>query len=288
MIHELGALRRVSTEAVRMDEVEAALTEVVDGVEFRLWQEEGGTVLLPRNFSVPWRGEAPPVRLRTGRRMGDGTFSFRGTLRGVQLDAVKALCLPGDKIISLGCGQGKTVIALYALSICKAFPALVVVPTTALQEQWEERIAEFLTIPKELVGRGAPADMLGKPINVVVMNTAAMRDYAEYASRIFRRFRVVVFDEAHRFAAPLMRAAVERYEGERWGLSATPSRDDGAEVLTRGHLGPLRFSHQETAYTPSFTWVKTGYVGDERQYIHHRTRRLNTAKLYLLDCKVLF
>ena len=73
-------------------------------------------------------------------------FKFNGKLREYQTNIVD-VCLKiiksnGGGIISLPCGRGKTIIAIYLACVLK-IKTLVVVHKTFLQNQWYERIKQF-------------------------------------------------------------------------------------------------------------------------------------------------
>ena len=79
-------------------------------------------------------------------------FTFTGQLRPFQEEAVKADARPGLRHSFAATGSGKTVVACYMIAQRKQ-PALIIVHTRELLEQWVDRIGQFLGIPPEKVGQ---------------------------------------------------------------------------------------------------------------------------------------
>jgi superfamily II DNA or RNA helicase len=58
-----------------------------------------------------------------------------------------------------------------------------------------------------------------------------------------RYFGVVLFDEAHLMGAPYFNTAAPPFHGRRWGLTATPTREDGFDSLLRYTVGSVVYSY---------------------------------------------
>ena len=84
----------------------------------------------------------------------DIDLKFNGSLRKEQEPIVKLYLDAAEKkgggIISLKCGGGKTVLALYLLSVLKK-KTVVVVHKDFLMTQWRDRILQFL--PDARIGK---------------------------------------------------------------------------------------------------------------------------------------
>lgn len=286
---EIGATKVLPRFLVDMEKVRADLTiEVKGGIggssSRELWTiEADGRVSVPRNYQVKgvddarYRSRLPPRSAPLGEW---GWVTAQTTYRNeLQRAAAEHLTSrPGDKVIVLGCGRGKTCVSLLAMIEGAHFPALVVVPDTGLADQWVDRIEEHTNIAAHQIGRvttSKPWDCLGKPISVVVLNTAAM---GKLPVDLYRYFRVVVYDEAHVLGAELLGRASTRFEGERWALTATEKRDDGAHAAYLHHTGPVVFRDSTYDLVPVFCVVKTGV--DVRENGYEWKGRLNTPKLY--------
>lgn len=148
-------------------------------------------------------------------------------------------------IAEVATGGGKTRFALAcAVSIEADQPTVqVVVPTTALADQWFVSISEDVGIdPTEIAmlnSHTEPEDL--RRFNIAVINTARNLNPGLWDGR--RRFLIV--DECHRAASPENSRSLA---GDTWatlGLSATPERqyDDGLTEVLIPSLGPLIYSY---------------------------------------------
>jgi len=79
-------------------------------------------------------------------------MAFRGELRPYQRDAVARASRWPTAVLQAPTGSGKTVMALAGIAQRRQ-PALVVVHTGTLADQWTERAESFLGIPAAEVGR---------------------------------------------------------------------------------------------------------------------------------------
>jgi superfamily II DNA or RNA helicase len=72
-----------------------------------------------------------------------------------------------------------------------------------------------------------------------------------------RHFGIVVYDEIHHLGAPNFSLTAAIGHGQRWGLSATPSRSDGTDQLIQYHVGPvIQYDHvQELIPTTWFVRI---------------------------------
>lgn len=261
--------------------------------ELYLWQEEGNYVLVPRNYEPPWlyHSDSPSGRLvralpvvQTQRKLGKPfDLSFRGKLRDkIQEDACAALAKPGrDKILALACGKGKTTCSLYSLLERgrTGLPALVVVHTNELADQWEERIKQFWGIESTQIGRVQQKrfDWKDKPITIAMLHTLCKK-HDRWPKEFFEYFKVVIFDEIHHLGAEFFGAACTMFPGERWGLSATLKRDDGMDKVIKLHCGEVAYEYLKQDLKPKTFILKTGVRVNENKY-RLRNGRTNLAKL---------
>jgi len=153
-------------------------------------------------------------------------------LRGYQAEALSAWREAGDRgVVELPTGSGKTVIGIGAM-VELGVPALVVVPTIDLLEQWERELAAEFDRP---VGRLGGGEQRVESITVATYDSAYLR-----ADELGDRFGLLVFDEVHhlggegyRDVARLMAAPA------RLGLTATFERPDGAHEVIEELVGPV-------------------------------------------------
>ena len=145
----------------------------------------------------------------------------------------------GGGIISVPCGYGKTVIALYIAHYLK-LKTLVVVHKEFLVNQWKERIEQFL--PEALIGKiqSNTINTSGKDIVIGMLQSISMK---EYPDDTFKGFGLVIYDECHHLGAEVFSKALLKTNFKyTLGLSATPKRADGLSKVFEWYLGPIVFS----------------------------------------------
>lgn len=166
----------------------------------------------------------------------DLPFSF--TLRDYQEEAVVALVRHTQGTAVLPCGAGKTVIGAGAIARCGQ-PALVLVHTHDLLEQWRDTLRAALEVEPGVIADGklAPAD-----VTVATVQTLANLSPRDLAA-VGTRFGCVIVDECHHVPATTFREVVGALPAlYRFGLTATPERSDGLTPMLRFALGEPVFS----------------------------------------------
>ena len=103
----------------------------------------------------------------------------------------------GGGILSLKCGGGKTILALYILCQLK-MKTIVIVHEDFLMTQWYDRIHEF--IPGATIGKiqQNTIDTDGKDIVLAMVQSLSKKDYPEDT---FDEFGLAIFDECHHLGA---------------------------------------------------------------------------------------
>jgi superfamily II DNA or RNA helicase len=210
---------------------------------FPIYQESNTKIYMPRYFGQEHYGIPDDVRIDEGK---DINLTFTGVLRDYQQKAVatyiKEVNKPGEfgggGLLELGCGQGKTVIALHILSLLKK-KTLIVVHKGFLLDQWKERIAEFL--PTAKIGRiqGQIIDIDGKDIVIGMLQSLSMKAYPR---DLFNDFGLTITDEVHHISSEVfsrsLQTIVTKYS---LGLSATMQRKDGLTKVFKMYLGNVAY-----------------------------------------------
>jgi superfamily II DNA or RNA helicase len=207
---------------------------------YRVYKEVEDSLYLPKHFGIDKYGH-PKETTRNVSCTPDMHWSFAGTLRPVQKPVVDSFLLPAphDGILSLHTGGGKTVCALYIASQLKV-PTLVIVHTSFLRDQWEERIRTFL--PNARLGRiqGDVCEIEGCDIVVAMLQTLSMKDIP---IATFKPLGLVIVDECHHIASEVFVQALPKVTSKYMlGLSATPTRKDGLMHVAHWFLGPLLYN----------------------------------------------
>jgi len=224
-----------------------------DDRHIQAWEEEPHHYRVPRNYlqlqalrDLPFptfdaRYTAfPRVRFRS-----KVTLDAREPSKTYQREGAAALLQAHDGILCLRCGAGKTVVALHAAAQL-GVPVLIVVDDKGLAKQWLTEIEQFLDIDMKDVGTiwGGKKFDWRKPITVATVQTLASRIAdGTLPAEMTRHFGLVLLDEAHVMGAPYFNTAIPPFHGRRWGLSATPYRDDDFASLLTYTVGPVLYTY---------------------------------------------
>ena len=180
--------------------------------------------------------------------------SFNGDLRENQIPAAKALLAHDNGVLAATTAFGKTVIGSYLISERKV-NTLILVHTSALLTQWKNSLSKFLNIeatpPEKRTGRGrqkqwSPIGMVGagKENTSGIIDIAIMQSLfdGDDVKKLVRNYGMIIVDECHHVPAvnfeKILKFANAKYV---YGLSATPSRQDGHHPLIFMQCGPIRY-----------------------------------------------
>lgn len=216
--------------------------------EISLLEEHEGLATVPR-------GAVPLVREAVRAAGQDLAFEDRRTvcpevgydfgfeLRSYQERAVVALLNRIQGCAVVPCGGGKTVIGTAAIARTGQ-PALILVHTHDLVEQWAATIRDALGIETGTIAGGKFE--LADVTVATVQSLVTLDDDAR--AEVAGRFGTVILDEAHHAPASVFREVLSWLPGKfRFGLTATPERSDGLTPMLHLCLGPevFRIDHQE-------------------------------------------
>jgi superfamily II DNA or RNA helicase len=164
-------------------------------------------------------------------------FTFTGSLRAQQKDAVADLAGHDLGVLVAPPGAGKTVMAC-AIIAHHQLPTLVIVDRKELVDQWRSRLTEHLDVDPADVGQiGGGRDRPTGVIDVAMIQSLSRRDDPS----VFDAYGLVVVDECHHIPAVSFQACVQNAPTRGWlGLTATPYRRDRLEALIGFQCGPTR------------------------------------------------
>lgn len=184
-------------------------------------------------------------------------------LRPFQVDAVEALLWEQSGTIVAPCGAGKTTIGAALISRV-ATPALVLVHTLDLAEQWKDRCRAQLGVEAGMLGAGERD--LDARVVVGTIQTLAQWSWDE-VYELGQRFGLVVLDEAHHAPARTFGQVLSALPGRyRVGLTATPKRQDHLEDFLFWSCGRVVYTVRQLeleaagyTLTPRITWLGTAF-----------------------------
>jgi len=203
---------------------------------------------------------------------------FRGTLDVHQEKAVERLCQHEIGVLVAPTAFGKTVVAARMIAE-RGRNTLVVVHRQQLLEQWLERLATFLDVDPNQLGRvgGGKRQPTGA-IDVALIQSLVRRGEV---NDLVAGYGHLIVDECHHLSAVSFEAVARAsYAKFVLGLTATVTRKDGHHPIVLMQCGPIRhrvtarkqaderpFSHQVIRRFTDFTMPPPGEKG-ERIAIH--------------------
>ena len=189
------------------------------------------------------RNAGDPIRLH-----------FNGELREEQQLAADAMLQHDIGILSATTAFGKTVVAFYLIATRKV-NTLILVHSSALLQQWQKSLSEFLVFEDELPelpkkrGRqkklshigllGATKNTLNHIVDIAIMQSVVSGDEVK---EFVKDYGMVIVDECHHVSAftfeKILREVNAKYV---YGLTATPKRQDGHQPIITMQCGPIRY-----------------------------------------------
>ena len=274
LVHEIR--ERLNIRNPKYDELEKMNRWTGDTPEFlRFYSQGTDWIRTPRGYIsqvIAWcRRENIRFEIIDRRRtLPPVDFEFRGSLKPFQEEALELILKKDFGTLSSPTGSGKTVIALAAVARRKQ-PALVIVHTKELLNQWTERIGNFLDVPVKEIGRiGAGKFSIGDRLTVGIVNSIYGR-----GEEIKKHIGFVIADECHRTPSRTFTEAVSSFDCKfTLGLSATPWRRDKLsrliywfvgnvvhkieqhELIREGHILPVDVIERETSFQTNYDPVE--------------------------------
>ena len=210
---------------------------------FALFMESPNSLYIPRFYAQERFGEPTIHKLDEGSSIN---LKFNGLLRPEQepiIDLYKEACTKkGGGLISLKCGGGKTVIALYIIAMLQV-KTIVIVHKDFLMTQWRDRIQQFL--PEAKIGKiqQSTIDIEDKDIVLAMVQSLSQK---EYDPEVFSSFGLAIFDECHHLGAEVFSQSMTKVASKYMlGLSATPDRKDGLRKVFEWFIGPMVYFTKE-------------------------------------------
>lgn len=275
--------------------------------EVKLWREKEGYIGVPTgDRKALKRLLIKPVEIKDSRSKPKMRFGLSLTtpLRDYQKKPVEEMVAKGFGILNAPPRSGKTLMAI-AIGLTLGVRMIIM----GAQRDW---LNQFLTEFKEHTDFLEVAKFHGKPIVLITNSVAQMRasnadvilsTYQSFISKTGKKrlqeikdlFGLVIIDECHGIPATAYAQVVASFNARyRIGLTATPERKDGKEVLlykilggvsAKAHVETLKpkvrmhLTKANTKYTYK-TWVYA------MQFLYkHKQRNLQIVKQAVADIK---
>ena len=180
-------------------------------VSFPIYRESAKKLYVPRFYGEKNFGPADEIKLSSGEQIN---VDFAGEMRPYQNDIINKYLTHvksgkngiGGGLLEIGCGKGKTVMALNIISKLK-LKTLVIVHKGFLLSQWIERIQQFL--PAARIGKiQVPHfDIEDKDIVIGMLQSLSMKEYPEDT---FDSFGFTIIDECHHISAEIFVRSLQK------------------------------------------------------------------------------
>jgi superfamily II DNA or RNA helicase len=245
----------------------------------KLYEEnEFGKLKLPRNAPVVFKEHKIIDERSKGHKV---KYVSKIKLRPDQIPAVDAVMLAGDGILQAGTGKGKSVMACEVISRMK-MTTMILVHKEFLLDQFTGHLKNLLGLEDEEIGivRGNPRGWQWKGKKVVIGMLQSIYSHIEHLPDGFTEyFGLVISDECHRVSASTWSQVITIFPcWKRLGLTATPKRSDGLEIVFHYHLGGIVYQLVGVNMKPSVHIVRTDTQERELGNIEVRGQ-INLSKL---------
>jgi superfamily II DNA or RNA helicase len=208
----------------------------------KIYQETGKRLYLPRFYGTKHFG--PPEKDKLSVQEVDQISckaKSKIKLRDNQQFAhscLKRIKEKGGGIISLACGGGKTIVALWT-AMQLGVKTAIVCHTTDLMQQWGERISQFIPGARIGIVQQNKIEVENVDFSIFSLSSLAQKNYKKDQ---FRTFGLSIWDEIHLMTTELFSRGFPKLCSKySLGLSATPFRKDKCEVIFQQFVGPIMY-----------------------------------------------
>lgn len=210
---------------------------------------------------------------------------FLGELRPEQDAAANAMAEFETGVLAATTAFGKTVVAAKLIAL-RGVNTLVLVHRQQLMEQWLERLASFLDIPRKEIGRigGGRKNAHGR-LDVALIQSMVRKGVVN--DRVADYGHLIV-DECHHLPASSFELVARRSKAKYvLGLSATVARKDGHHPIITMQCGPIRYrvdARQQAMARPFDHSVLVRPTEFRASSVDEQDQRVQFSKL--VDCIV--
>ena len=220
---------------------------------YPIYLESEKKIYIPKHIGFEKFGQPDKIKLTKGIEID---VEFKGNLRDKQTPIIQSFmksCEEGSMkeksqggIISVPCGWGKTIMALYLIGKLKR-KTIIIVHKEFLLNQWIKRIEEFLPEARVGIIQASKVDYKNKDIVIGMLQTIVSRDYTPDD---FLSFGTVIFDECHHLGARVFSQCFNKLISKKMiGLTATVNRKDGLTKVFKYFIGDIMYSMKKKLNT---------------------------------------
>lgn len=213
-------------------------------IKFCIYTENEKRIYIPRFYGLQKFGIPLKKTLKNG--IDCPNLVFNGSLREQQNEPVNNFIKAAEDpikrggIISVPCGFGKTIMAVYIACYFKK-KTMFVSHKDFLNQQFLESVKTF--VPNARIGKikQSKVDVENKDIIIASLQSLAMRNYD---INIFKDIGLTIIDEVHHTGAEVFSRAFQNINSNIiLGLSATLNRKDGLRKVFEYYIGKSVYKH---------------------------------------------
>jgi superfamily II DNA or RNA helicase len=212
-------------------------------------------IALPRNWCP--LGDKD-LRVEGAEVKFESIFEPRSSEQSKIVTASAELLKQGKSFITQApTGFGKTVCAMEVIARV-GLKTLVVVTKEDSRDQWYDESKAILGLSRHEVGfiQADQCEVVDRKLVIGTIQSLSIG--GRYAPNTYHDIGLTIWDEVHRAAADHFSNSCWALPSKlRWGLSATPWRQDGKEELLYGHIGNIAVNTTELQLVPNVFRVVT-------------------------------
>lgn len=232
----------------RYEEPITLFREIGEGTQHR--------ILLPRQvcpMGVDKRVSGVPVKFTS-------IFEPRSDEQARVVNEASTLLLDGQSfVVRAPTGFGKTICAMQMIHNVGR-KTLIVVTKEDIRDQWIDAAKMILGLKNSEIGiiQGDSCNTKGKKFCIGMIQSLSKA--GKYAPSTWADFGFVIWDEVHRVAADHFSNSAWLLPAKlRMGLSATPERKDGKDVVIAAHIGKVRVATEQMKMIPKILVVNSTF-----------------------------
>ena len=243
-----------------------------EDIFYEQYTETEKEIIIPRYFGMKKYGEPKKYKFNPEETKIPFVSKLRDYQEPIVEKCVNHILQYGGGHLSVPCGRGKTVMAIY-IAHKLGLKTLVLTHQSFLQDQWVDRI-KFFTGEDAGIIRQDKVNVDGKNIVVGMIHSIASRDYGD----IFEQFGLIICDECHHYASKWFSNTISKLGGKyTLGLSATLYRNDGLIKVVHWYLGEV--AYKEKIKTNNQVVVKLLNFSSKHKKFKEITSRVNGINL---------
>lgn len=207
-----------------------------------LFYIDGDDVVVPFSYAIKELNVKKPKSDSYKKKEVLFVGSLRDTQKSIKDEAISLLNTHGATLIACYPGFGKTITSIYIASKIK-LQTLIVVHRIVLISQWKTSIKTFCPDANVVVLSPSSKQIDIESADFFIVNAINMGKFS--TSKFLSGIGTVIVDEAHLIMSKVLSQSL-RYLFPKYllGLSATPYRSDGLNVLLDHYFTPHRITRK--------------------------------------------